>query len=129
MISNIYFNFTVNDTFDSSLNCNLTINGVVRDTFNANSGNLTTRQISNLTDGLKYWNVTCIDDTLHSNTSATWTVNITEYPFKYSLNTLNNSKFNQTSINLTYTPSDNTNLSSCRLYLMEFLINLIQLLF
>ena len=114
--STVYFNFTVNDTFDSSLNCNLTINGVKVDNFTADSGNFTTRPIYNLTDGIKYWNVTCIDDALHSNTSATWTVNITEYP-KIVLNTENESRFNQTLINLTYTPSDNTNLSSCSLYL------------
>jgi hypothetical protein len=114
--SRIYFNLTVNDTFDHSLNCNLTINSVVVDTFSANSGNLTTRPISGLTDGLKYWNVTCIDDTLNSNTSATWTVNVTVAPLIF-LNTSNNSRFNQTSINLTYTPSDNTNLSSCDLYI------------
>ncbi len=116
LFSDVLFNFTVTDTFDSSLNCNLTINGVVRDMFVANSGNLTSRLISNLTDGLKYWNVTCVDDTLNSNTSSTWTVNITEYP-SVILNTANNSRFNQSLINLSYTPSDNTNLSSCSLYL------------
>jgi large repetitive protein len=114
--SRVYFNFTANDTFDNSLSCNLTINGVVMNMSNVTSGNLTTRQIGNLTDGLKYWNVTCIDDALHSNTSATWTVNITEAP-SILLNTSNNSKYNQSSINLSYTPSDNTNLSICRLYL------------
>jgi hypothetical protein len=116
LVSNVSFNFTVNDTFDSSLNCNLTINGVVRDTFNTNAGNLTNRQINLLTDGLKYWNVTCIDDTLNINTSSTRTLNITEKP-SVSLNTPNNSRFNQTSINLAYTPYDNTNLSSCNLYI------------
>jgi len=116
LLSNIYFNFTANDTFDSSLNCNLTVNGIIMNNSVARSGNLTTILITNLTDGLKSWNVTCADDTLNSNTSATWTVNITEYP-SVVLNTGNNSRFNQTSINLYYTPIDNTNLSSCRLYL------------
>ncbi len=113
-VSDISFNFSVNDSFDSSLNCNLTVNGQIMDSFNANSGNLTSRTLTGLTDGLKYWNVTCKDDALHSNTSQTWIVNITEYP-KIFLNTSNNSRFNQTSINLTYTPSDNSNISACSL--------------
>ena len=46
LFSDVLFNFTVTDTFDSSLNCNLTINGVVMDMFVANSGNLTSRLIS-----------------------------------------------------------------------------------
>jgi hypothetical protein len=114
--ADVNFNFTVNDSFDSFLNCNLTINGEVKDSFSATSEILTNRLVSNLTDGLKYWNVTCIDNAFHSNTSETRILNITEYPL-VSLNTENNTKTNQNSINLTYTPSDNNNLSSCDLYL------------
>jgi len=114
--SDVYFNFTVNDSFDSSLNCNLTINGLIVDGFFSNSGEVSSRLIYNLTDGVKFWNVTCIDDALHSNISSTWSVNITEYP-QVVLNTQNNSKFNSSLISLTYTPSDNTNLSSCSLYI------------
>ncbi|MGY4884300.1 MAG: DUF2341 domain-containing protein [Nanobdellota archaeon] len=116
LTSLVYFNFTVNDTFDSSLDCNLTINGIIGDSFTANSGSPTTRPLYNLTDGLKSWNVTCIDNALHSNTSSTWSMNITESP-SVLLNISNNSRFNQTYINFSYTPSDNTNLSSCNIYL------------
>lgn len=120
LFSSVVFNFTASDTFDSSLDCNLTVNGIVKDVFSANSGDLISKPLYNLTDGLKYWNVICTDDALNLNTSATWTTNITESP-TILLKTLNNSRSNQTFINLNYQPFDNTNLSSCKLYINNLL--------
>ncbi|MBD3252206.1 DNRLRE domain-containing protein, partial [Candidatus Pacearchaeota archaeon] len=112
----VNFNFTATDVIDSLLSCNLTINNVIEDSIAATSGDLENSFVTGLTDGLKYWNVTCIDDVGHSNTSVTWTVNISEAP-SVVLNTGNESAYTESQINLTYTPSDNTNLSSCNLYL------------
>jgi hypothetical protein len=115
--SNVNFNFTANDTFDNSLNCNLTINGIVVDNnFTANSGQLTNRLINNLTDGIKYWNVSCTDDAGHVNSSLTRLINIREPPMVI-LNTSNESAYRVNYITLDYTPYDNTNLSQCSLYL------------
>jgi len=110
------FNFTADDTYDSTLDCNLTIEGIIEDTFTATSGDLTNRLINGLTDGTKRWNVTCSDDAGHTNTSSTWIVNVSEAP-TVALNTANETFFEESAINLTYTPSDNTNLSSCSIYL------------
>ncbi len=116
LTSNVYFNFTVVDSFDPYLDCNLTINGLVVDTFNATSGVMTSRLIEKLADDTKLWSVSCVDEAGHLGTSLTWRVNITEAP-KVVLNTLNNSRYNSNTITLNYTPSDNTGISSCSLYL------------
>ncbi|MGV8151944.1 MAG: LamG-like jellyroll fold domain-containing protein [Candidatus Nanoarchaeia archaeon] len=113
--SNVNFNFSANDTVDSTLSCNISVDG-----FNypvsASAGVLTNRLISNLTDGIHYWNVTCSDDVYHTNTSETRYLNVSEAPRVY-LNISNRSYYNVSSVVLNYTPYDNTNLSSCNLYL------------
>ena len=114
--SSISFNFTVIDNIDLSLTCNLSVGEVNDSNFEASNGSVTSRQISNLTDGSKLWNVTCLDDAGNLNTSETRVVNITEYP-SIQLDTANNSFFNTTTFNLSYTPSDNSNLSQCDLYI------------
>ncbi|RMD67600.1 hypothetical protein D6817_01130, partial [Candidatus Pacearchaeota archaeon] len=114
--STVDFNFTVTDSVDTSLTCNLYV-GEVSDTgFSAANGSLTNRQITGLTDGEKLWNVTCSDDAGNLGASETRLINITEYP-TIALNTANNSFFNTSTFNLSYTPSDNTNLSRCDLYI------------
>jgi hypothetical protein len=114
--SDVSFNFSVNDTIDSSLDCNLLINGFIVDSFSATSGALSSRIINNLTDGEKLWSVYCTDDAGHQGTSPSLNVSISEPP-TIILNTDNETSFDTGDINLSYTPSDNTNLSSCSLYL------------
>ncbi len=116
LTSNVSFNFTTTDYMDDNLTCNLTINSETVDEFNASNGTLTNRIITDLTDGQKIWNVTCWDNAGNTNTSETWSLNITEYP-SVTLNTPDNKSFNYTNIYLNYTPSDNTNLSNCSLYI------------
>jgi len=118
LTSSVYFNFTATDNMDTNLTCNLTIDSAVTggSNFNASNGTLTNRLISGLTDGAKYWNVTCSDNAGNLNTSQTWMLNVTVYP-SVALNTSDNSFFNYSNIYLNYTPSDNTNLSNCSLYL------------
>jgi hypothetical protein len=114
--SSVEFNFTANDTIDPSLSCDLVVNGFVEDSFSAFSYNLTSRTLNNLIDGQKFWNVVCTDDAGHQGTSPIWSVNVSEPP-TVILNTDNETSFLENSINLSYTPSDNTNISSCDLYL------------
>ena len=114
--ADVTFNFTANDTIDSLLDCNIRIDNVIRDTFTANSGILTNVLVSNLIDGERVWYITCWDDAGHSNSSSVWRVNISEPP-TVVLNTPNETSFNETTIELFYTPYDNTNLSSCDLYI------------
>ena len=109
------FNFSVTDTIDSALNCDLYVGDQSDLAFSANNGTLVNREITGLTDGQKIWNVTCVDDSERSGFSGNRFINITEKPV-IQLNTANNSFYNVSSFNLGYTPSDNTGLSSCNLY-------------
>ena len=113
--SSLSFNFTAADNLDSSLTCSLAVGEIQDNNFQAINGTLTNRVINGLTDGLKTWNVSCVDNAGNYNISENRAVNITEYP-AIQLNTANSSFFNTSSFNLSYTPSDNTNLSNCSLY-------------
>ncbi|MFA5856930.1 MAG: DNRLRE domain-containing protein [Candidatus Pacearchaeota archaeon] len=114
--SSFNFNFSVNDSIDNQLNCSIIMGGEIVDSgFSANSGILTNRPIENLTDGLKFWNVTCFDDALHESNSSTWNFTIAEPPI-INLTTPNASSFTGSSVTLSYIPYDNTGISSCRLY-------------
>ncbi|PIN89649.1 hypothetical protein COU60_03005, partial [Candidatus Pacearchaeota archaeon CG10_big_fil_rev_8_21_14_0_10_34_76] len=113
--SSVSFNFTSIDNLDNSLACNLSV-GDVSSAIVAQNGTLTNIALTGLTDGAKLWDVTCTDEAENSLTSETRFINITELPM-IQLNTANNSFFNISTFNLSYTPIDNTNLSSCNLYL------------
>ena len=115
--STVNFNFTVTDNMDSVLTCNLTINNQVVDAnFNATNSSLTNRQISNLEDGIKYWNVSCSDEAGNSNTSITWQIEVKEPP-TVVLVTQNETWDNDGNIVLEYTPTDNTGFINCSLIL------------
>jgi hypothetical protein len=69
------FNFTWNatDNHDTSLSCNLSINGTVNASDVASlNGTPTNFSITGFAYGTYYWNVTCIDDYNNTNTSETW---------------------------------------------------------
>jgi hypothetical protein len=115
--SDVSFNFTANDTVDSSLLCNLTIDGIIaKYDIVASSGVLENVLVENLTDGSFLWNVSCVDDAGHLNGSVTRNVTVHEIP-TINLTTGNESSYTTSSITLSYVPRDNTNLSSCSLYL------------
>jgi hypothetical protein len=114
--SDVNLNFTTTENLGTP-NCNITINNVVVDpSFSANNGSLTNRLVSGLSDGLKYWNVTCWDSAGLTSTSETYWFNLTEYPL-ITQDTQANKSFNTTTVELFYTPSDNTGFQSCDLYL------------
>lgn len=110
---NFYFNAT--DNLDPDLICNLSVGEKVDNNILVTRNANTSRPISGLTDGLKVWNVSCVDSAGHSNISENREITIREYP-KISLTTQNLSWFKE-NILLEYTPSDNTNLSNCSLYI------------
>ncbi|MBR9706414.1 hypothetical protein GOV14_05240 [Candidatus Pacearchaeota archaeon] len=113
--SDINFNFTATENL-GTLTCNLTVNNVVDPGFAGNNGSLTNRLINSLTDGEKYWNVTCWDTAGNTNTSSTWMVNVTEYPTVTQI-TGDWAAFNTTSVDLLYQPDDNSDLARCDLYI------------
>jgi hypothetical protein len=70
--TSINFNWTATNGIDPSLDCNLTINGVVNASDIASpNGTATNYTVSGFNDGTHYWNVTCVDDSGNFNTSET----------------------------------------------------------
>ncbi len=110
------FNFTVIDTIDTALTCSLFVGEISDLSFAASNGTEIERSIAGLTDGFKAWNVTCLDDASNQGLSQLYYINISEPP-TVELATDNNTFFNVSTFNLSYIPSDNTNLASCELYI------------
>ncbi len=77
------FNWTAYDETDTTLTCNITMNGIVRaNNIQALNSTMTSANIGGLTSGVYYWNITCWDDNNNRNTSETrnMTLNITLPP-------------------------------------------------
>jgi hypothetical protein len=68
----IVFNFTVTDTVDTNLTCNITLNGtVIASYLNISNGSSFNYSPVLLTDGIYYWNVSCWDHSSNRNTTTT----------------------------------------------------------
>ena len=73
----ITFNWTAIDNTDGSLSCDLTINNTVTNASVASANNTNVSVKLNFSDpGDRFWNVTCVDDSTNTNTSATRTFTI-----------------------------------------------------
>ncbi len=109
-------NFTAIDNFDSSLLCNITVNGLVANASIAATNNTPkTFDVIAFTDGINYWNVSCSDDAGNYNTSQTRMVNVSAPPTVTLIAPADSYSQNTTDLNFTYTPYDNVNLSKCDL--------------
>jgi hypothetical protein len=74
--TSVYFNFTASDNIAINFTCNLTINDVVNKSINVTRINVTTNAVANITvtnftDNLYYWNISCMDNWGNTNSSAT----------------------------------------------------------
>jgi hypothetical protein len=118
--STVQFNFTAFDNFDTSLLCNITINGTVNNTnpISATNGSNTNYNISGFTDGLFLWNTTCWDSANNVNTSLTRNFTIAEPPFIALGNPLNGTRTNIVNRTFFFTPTDNSGLiANCSIIL------------
>ena len=71
------FNFTATDNRDTSMTCNLTINGTVNATNTSTpSGIVTNFSPSIFKSGTYTWNITCIDDAANTGNSSTRVFNV-----------------------------------------------------
>jgi hypothetical protein len=109
------FIFNVTDNMAPSMTCNLSVGDKIFTNIVANNNTNTNYLATGLTDGVKTWNISCVDSARHYNISENRQITIEEKP-KITLNTANNTWFKE-NILLEYTPSDNTNLSNCSLYI------------
>ncbi|MFC1768800.1 Ig-like domain-containing protein [Nanoarchaeota archaeon] len=102
----INFNWSVTDTIDNNISCNLIINGTVNATIYSNIS--TNYSVSNISDGLHYWNVTCTDDGGNANSSEIriFTVDTTEPSITLNF-PVDNYNSSSSSINFNWTATDN----------------------
>jgi len=70
--STVTFNLSTIDNLDDNISCSIRVNGSVMASVNATNQTNTSVSIPNILQGTNYWNVTCTDEALNSNTSVTW---------------------------------------------------------
>jgi hypothetical protein len=117
--NDISFTYNASSQASGVMYCNLTVNGIIEEA-NILTGNPGTKTVekTGLSDGIKYWNVTCTDNAGQTNTSETWMFVINTQPPDIVLyNPINDSWLNYTDINFTYIPYDSVPIDSCSLYL------------
>jgi len=128
-VSSLYnFNFTVNENQATTVDCNLSVGSQLFELTSINNNTLTNQLVSGLYDGFNDWNVVCWDVDLNYGYGENRTIEIRENPL-VNLDIANLSWLSAGE-NLEYIPSDNTNLSSCSLYIngslfdtLEFIVN------
>jgi hypothetical protein len=119
--STVRLNFTARDNMDTTLECNVTVNGTVNNTNQIvapNGTNSNYYNVSGLTDGFFFWNITCWDSANNTNTSVTRNFTVAEPPKIALGNPENETKTKDRNITFSYTPEDNSgNISNCSLIL------------
>ena len=119
-LSTVEFNFTVRDSLDPHLSCNLTLDGaVVASNINATNNTVVNVTVENIGTATHFWNVSCIDDAGNLNISETRNFTVDDSPPVITLLRPTNNSFNSSSIMMFYyRPFDNyTSISNCSLYL------------
>ena len=116
------FNFTATDNMDTIMDCELFIDNIGYGTTTANNNTPTTITANDtLTDGIHYWNITCLDE-LQSNTSETRNITVdTQFPTVYAMSPLDNNWTNDSTINFIFNVTDNSATLFCRLYINDVL--------
>ena len=68
-INNITINYTVVDTLDSNISCNITLDNIVNATIGTTNNTATTYTINNIKQGNSTWYISCYDDAININNS------------------------------------------------------------
>ncbi len=114
----VEFSYNATDNLDNLLQCNINVNSQIVDSFNATNGAITNRSVFFTQGGLKYWNVTCVDDAFNSITSETRNFTLAFAPVVELINPQNNHFFSTPNITLFYnTTDDNDNIANSTLIL------------
>jgi len=113
----IFMNFTVSDTQDSQLECNITLDGEVNESnILVSSGEVVNRTWI-LDDGTHEWYVTCWDDAQNINQTEIWNFTIKTPPTISLISPDDNIWTNETDVSFNYIPQHNQGISNCSLIL------------
>ena len=113
----IAFNFTVIDATDTMMTCNITADGVVKDSgFAATNNTKVSRNIGGFTQGDHYWNITCWDRAGNIDVSDNRMFTILNTPPIVVLQTIDNYMTNSPNVDLFYFADDNRNVTQADLY-------------
>jgi hypothetical protein len=111
-------NFTVTDNFDPTMVCNITFDWIDIETgLLIGNGSSFTRNVTDLTSGIHYWNVTCLDEAGNLNTSETWNFTLTDVPPLITLLSPGNLSTTNSSIVFLYRAVDNDGFQNVTLLL------------
>ena len=119
--SQIIFIFNATDNFDDNLNCSIIIDTINKINISAQNNTLTEIQvsISELSEGMHNWSITCLDNANNSETSETRNFTIDNTPPGINLIfPQDDYATNQTTINFTFNITDKySEIMNCSLYL------------
>lgn len=120
--STVFFNWSATDNYDTLMSCSVNINGSIKSPVSSSNNTVVNATYSGITDGLLYWNVTCIDDAGNSGVSSTKNFTVQEAPYISLGNPLNNTRTKNQNITFYYTPTDNSgNISNCSIFIDDSL--------
>ena len=112
----VMLNFTANDNLDSSLTCNLTVDGsIYRQNFEALDGQETNTTVTGLSEGIHYWNVTCGDNASNRNTSETRSFNVYNAPLVNLVSPADGNVTSNQTVIFYFNVSDETGIFNCSL--------------
>ena len=118
--STINFNFTATDDLSNTLNCSLYVDDVINQT-NASTlnGTATLFPLYSISDGIRNWSISCIDQAGNMNVSATRNFTVDTVAPLITLNSpANLSIFNVSSVVFNFTAVDNLSSSmNCSIFL------------
>ncbi|NOZ80989.1 MAG: hypothetical protein GXP63_04920, partial [DPANN group archaeon] len=120
--SSITFNFTASDDMGTPLLCNITLNGSVTNpsTLVVQNGTNASSTTTGLTDGLFFWNVTCLDNASNSGTSPTRNFTLNEPPRVALLSPGDGTESKEQNQTFVYVPRDNSgSIADCSLILND----------
>jgi hypothetical protein len=119
-VSYVAFSWNVTDITLENMACNITLDGTIRSPTNIVSpdNQVTSQNISSISDGTHYWNVSCVDNAGNQNTSETRSSDIDTAGPSISLNYPEPGSYkNDQPINLNFTATDAHAIVNCSLYL------------
>ncbi|MBS3120002.1 hypothetical protein J4475_04225, partial [Candidatus Woesearchaeota archaeon] len=117
----INFNYTAYDNLDTTILCNITVDGQAKDSYTATNGTFTNRILTNIGDGTHFWNVTCSDSAGNTNYSETRNFSGVSPPVIIPTDPTNNSFDVDGNITFFYNATDGNGLAQCSLFINNVL--------